>query len=177
MSKYQKKLAIVSHCLLNPHSKVRGSKLPVHTFIPLINKILFAESGIYQLSCPEQTYLGCNRWSQSREQYDNPFYRNHCRKIAAAMINELIEYSKNGYSILFLLGIKGSPSCGIEQTYSAQWGGKISSAVEPGNFSAGSGVFMEVLREILENSNLVFPMFDVDESDIEATLIKLKELL
>lgn len=177
MDKHHNKMVIVSHCILNPSSKVGGSKLLVQTFIPLINKILSAEAGIYQILCPEQTYLGCNRWGQSREQYDNPFYRNHCRKIATEMINELSEYSKNGYSILFLLGIKGSPSCGIEQTYSAAWGGEISPGVEPGSFSAGRGVYMEVLCEMLEKSNLTFPMVDVDESDIEGTIKMLEELL
>lgn len=177
MDNNPKVIVLASHCILNPNSKVRGSKLPVSTFIPLINKILSTEAGIYQIPCPEQTQLGCNRWGQSKEQYDNPFYRKHCRKIASTIISELIEYSKNDYKILFLLGIKGSPSCGIEHTYSAQWGGEISSGVEPGSFSAGSGVFMEELREKLKYSHLAIPMFDVDESDIEGTIIKLTELL
>ena len=177
MDKDPKKLAIVSHCILNPNSKVEGSKLSVRNFIPLINNILSAEVGIYQIPCPEQTYLGCNRWGQSREQYDNHFYRNHCQKIATLMVNDLNEYNKNGYSILFLLGIKGSPSCGIEHTFSALWGGEISPDVEPGSCSSGSGVFIEVLSEMLENSNLTFPMLDLDEDDIEGTIKKLEELL
>lgn len=177
MDKLPKKIFIVSHCILNPNSKVGGSKLPVKTFIPLINKILSSEAGIYQIPCPEQTYLGCNRWGQSREQYDNTYYRNHCRKIATEMINDIHEYCKNGYSIISLLGIKGSPSCGIEHTYSAPWGGEISADFETGGCSAGSGVFMEVLGEMLENSKLAFPMLDVDESDMEGTIKKLEEQL
>ena len=41
-------------------------------------------------------------------------------------LEQLQEYIKNGYKIVGLLGIDGSPSCGISKTCTGKWGGEFS---------------------------------------------------
>lgn len=167
----------VSHCLLNPNSKVLGSEISWSEILPLTRYLINEGAGLYQLPCPEQTYLGCNRWGQSKEQYDNPYYRDHCRIILKQVLNDLFEYNRNEYYIPCLLGIKGSPSCGTDHTFSAPWAGEIlnvEAGQNPGSISPGSGVFMEEISVMLKNLNLSIPLVEVDEKDIEGTINKLK---
>jgi len=167
----------VSHCLLNPNSKVLGSDVSWSEIMPLTNYLMSIGAGLYQLPCPEQTYLGCNRWGQSKEQYDNPYYRDHCRIILKQVLNDLNEYSHNSYIIPCLLGIKGSPSCGIDHTFSAPWAGEMLNAEagqNPGSILPGSGVFMEEISDMLSSLDLDIPLVEVDEKDIEGTINKLK---
>lgn len=154
--------------------------MPWSEIQPLIGYLLFVKAGLYQLPCPEQTYLGCNRWGQSKEQYDNPYYRDHCRSIFKQVLNDMLEYIGNEYLIPCLLGIKGSPSCGIDYTFSASWAGEISAASNiknPGSIEPGRGVFMEEIADLLNSYSLDIPLVEVDETDIEGTINRLKTLL
>ena len=167
----------VSHCLLNPNSKVLGSAAHWSEILPLTEYLFSEKAGLYQLPCPEQTYLGCKRWGQSKEQYDNPYYREHCRSILKQVLNDMSEYIRNGYLVPCLLGIKGSPSCGIDHAFSASWAGEISVAStgqSPGGIVPGRGVFMEEAADMLNSYNLNIPLVEVDETDIEGTINRLK---
>ena len=50
---------------------------------------------------------------ETKRQYDIPSFRHYCRAQAAAIVDQLVDYSANGYRLVALLGIDGSPSCGI----------------------------------------------------------------
>ena len=58
--------------------------------------------------------------------------------------------------VLGVVGINGSPSCGIEYTFSADWGGELSSQpnleayLKKGERKEAMGIFMQVLKEMLE---------------------------
>ena len=82
----------VSHCLLNPYSKVKSSidysNVSKEIIIPLLKK----GYGILQLPCPELCHGGLQRWGQARRQYDNPFYHQHCRELACGVAAQLEEY-------------------------------------------------------------------------------------
>ena len=52
------------------------------------------EQGIQlvQLPCPEFTLYGPKRWVHTREQFDNPFFREHCRKILSPVLTQMKAY-------------------------------------------------------------------------------------
>lgn len=52
------------------------------------------EQGIQlvQLPCPEFTLYGPKRWGHTREQFDNPFFREHCRKILSPVLTQMKAY-------------------------------------------------------------------------------------
>jgi predicted secreted protein len=137
------KILLLSHCLLNANSKIKGTALHGTVLQPVIQFILQQDAGIIQLPCPEHSFAGGARWGQSKDQYDNPFYRRHCRIILEPVIDQLADYHQQGYKLTGVLGIKGykvkgSPSCGIHYTYRAKWGGEITTHSDDNYLPSGT---------------------------------------
>lgn len=169
-----KKLCLVSHCILNCYSKLEGSsycKGPLNEVIyPLIEK----GYGIIQLPCPEISYFGMRRWGHAKEQFDNPFFRKYCRSIIEPLILQIQEYINNGYTLSYVIGINGSPSCGIDLTCTSKvWRGEISkwrdidSIKNSLSYEQAPGVFMEELMRILKESNINTNYIGIYEGKIQ----------
>ncbi len=69
--------------------------------------------GIIQYPCPETTAMGLQRNPQGRQQYDNIFFRNHCKELLQVPFLMVEEFLKNGYRLVAFLGLRNSPTCGI----------------------------------------------------------------
>jgi len=110
-----RKIVVVAHCILNQNSRVLG----IAYYPGMVNEIVDAlrkyEVGIIQMPCPELTYAGLLRPSQTREQYDTPAFRRHCRQIASSTADQIEEYVRNNFKVLAILSVDGSPTCGIEE--------------------------------------------------------------
>jgi predicted secreted protein len=85
------------------------------------------DSGIQmiQLPCPEFSLYGCRRWGHTSDQFDNPFFRRHCRELLEAPLEEAEAYrgDPERFELLGFVGIDGSPSCGADYTCTGPWGG------------------------------------------------------
>lgn len=176
------KIVLLSHCLLNANSKIKGAALHGAVLQPVIQYILQQDAGIIQLPCPEHSFAGGARWGQSKDQYDNPFYRRHCRTILDPVIDQLADYQQHGCKLIGVLGIKGSPSCGIHHTCRAKWGGEITAQAGENCLPAGflvkePGVFIQIFQEKLAEAALKIPFFEVAEDDPAGTLKSLKEFM
>ena len=77
-----RRVAYVAHCLVNQNAKVSEFAKCAGVVAPLVERLRANGYEIQQLPCPEMSYLGVVRWWQSREQYDTPGYRRHCRALA-----------------------------------------------------------------------------------------------
>jgi predicted secreted protein len=155
-----KKVAIVANCILNQNSKVIGFakyKGMVKEIVDLLHEY---DYGILQLPCPEMLYAGTRRWWQVREQYDTEGYREHCRNLAKPIITMLKEYEKEGYDVV-IIGIDGSPSCGINISPSSnKWGGPPTLRDEDAwnvEMINKPGIFMEVLIDEIKKAGLKVP--------------------
>lgn len=162
-----KKVVFVSHCVLNTASKVTELVSNGVTDEEIYRKKFLLKAieediHLIQLPCPEFNLYGAKRWGHAREQFDNPFYRESCKKMLEPIILQVREYVANNdkFEVLGIVGIDGSPSCGINLTYCGDWEGELSSnpnlkgmidAIYPRN---EKGVFMEVLKELLNKNNL-----------------------
>ena len=117
------KVALLSHCLLNQNSKPYMRARYPGAVTPVIEILLDKGYALFQLPCPEVSFTGLNRWSAVIEQYDTPKYRGHCREIAVQVVDQLAQYPLYGYTCL-LIGIDGSPTCGVRLTGSSdRWRG------------------------------------------------------
>ncbi len=175
------KIILISHCLLNANSKIRGTALYGTVLLPVIEFLLKKDVGIVQLPCPEHSFAGESRWGQSKDQYNNPFYRNHCRKLIQPVMYQLKDYLEQGYIVLGVVGIKGSPSCGVKHTYKACWGGEMSGKkgekiFQEGYLAKEPGVFIEVFSGILAEEKIDLPFVEVDEENLPDTLKVLDSL-
>ncbi|WP_051328233.1 hypothetical protein [Desulfatirhabdium butyrativorans] len=87
--KRSRKVVVLCHCLLNANVKVHALATYPGIFPPVVAEFLEPGIGILQLPCPETTFLGLNRWGMTREQYDIPAYRRHCRRILIPPISDV----------------------------------------------------------------------------------------
>lgn len=130
-------ITIVSHCLLNPLTRVKGLS-PVH----------FSPAGpVIQLPCPEALYMGLDRWTVTKNQMDVPQFRRFCRTIIVHYA-DLMEMLARGGARLRIVGVARSPSCGVDTTSIGHTGGRV--AEQSHAHVAGRGVFMEELLAEME---------------------------
>ena len=92
----------------------------------------------------------------------NTFFRDHCRKILAPCIQQLKEYLANEdwFEVLGIVGVDGSPSCGVDYTCCADWYGSfecregLDKTFNECTLEKKSGIFMQVLKEMLKENGL-----------------------
>lgn len=164
-----KKIAIISHCIINQNSVVKGEYKDINIFFPFIKKLFEENIGILQLPCPETECYGLRRWGHVKEQFDNCGYRKYLEKIVNSFVDIIKEYINNEYEIVGIYGIAGSPSCGVNLTCSANWEGEISlykdkeDIVSRVKMINESGIFMEIFKSVLDKNKINIPFYDVDD--------------
>lgn len=157
-----KKIAVLAHCILNQNAVVRGLARAPGAFANVVQLLLDYDVGIYQLPCPEFTFLGEARPSRTRAEYDTPEYRAHCRILAGQVAKELAEYVRHGYRIAAFIGIQESPSCDTLGT---------------------RGIFLEILLTLLADKKIHPPLKEIplnyveDPHEEERFLLELEQLL
>jgi len=111
-------------------------KASVNPLIKLLNENNIA---IEQLPCPEVKWEGLKRPASGLSRYDNESYKKVCKEIADEVVNLIKEYIKNGIEVVGIVGVNGSPSCGVEFT---------------SNRIKSKGIFMKILDETLKNNGI-----------------------
>ena len=129
-------IIVVSHCVLNQNTVIPDEARSTGVMKSAVDWCHEQGYGVLQLPCPEFTYLGPDRPSMTRQQYDTPEYREHCRNILQPIIDQLQVYVEHNYQIAGGLGIAHSPSC------------------DPGN-----GVFMEEFLELACKASVKIEQF------------------
>lgn len=169
-----KKIVIVCHCLLNANAKVYPLAQCGGVYSEALADSIKEGAGIVQLPCPETIYLGMKRWGMTREQYDTSHFREICQDMLKASVVQIRAFADAGYEVQRIIGMDGSPNCGVNRTCFGYTGGEISerggveSQLANLSFGAGKGVFMEILSNMLEGEGLTIPFTAIDEeaSDI-----------
>ncbi len=176
MTERIQKIAVVCHCMLNPASKVlcrdeQESRHETYMRNAALHDLHDREVGLLQLPCPEFTLYGPLRWGVVREQADNVFFRAHCRRILEPVVEQLCEYAAHPelFEVLGIVGIDGSPSCGVSKTCSGDWFGELFAGsneqrkLSPAKEAECSGVFMEELIGLLNQRGLTLPVFSLQD--------------
>ncbi len=166
-----KKLIILSHCILNSYSKVENFK-----YTPpqdkLVKDLLNSDYAIMQLPCPENIVYGNKRWGHVKEQFDTPFYRKECRKLFEPYLLQIKDYIKNNVSIEGIISIEGSPSCGNSLTCSSKIclgelssNPNLSTCISDIKMIKGRGIFMEEMVSILRENDINIAIWELDEEN------------
>ena len=113
MGHKDKKIILIAQCLVNPYCRVHilGQNFPLSH--ELMNYLMERKVGIVQYPCPETTAMGLMRNPQGRQQYDNIFFRNHCKELLKIPMLMVREFIKNKYRLTCFIGLENSPTCGI----------------------------------------------------------------
>lgn len=162
-----KKIVFVSHCILNTASKVvlyNQEEIDAEENLrkKFMREIIDKEIQVIQLPCPEFTLYGARRWGHVSDQFDNVFFRSHCRRILAPIIEQLKEYLANEdfFEVLGFVGVDGSPSCGVDYTCQGDWYGSfdcrqdLDKTLEDCRLVNHPGILMDVLKEMLKEEGL-----------------------
>ncbi|MDW8034497.1 MAG: 2-thiouracil desulfurase family protein [Nitrososphaerota archaeon] len=167
---YEKKILLLSHCILNPYSKARGlvSREKIEASRRILEELMKdTDIGIVQLPCPELLYVGLGRDPASRSFYDNPDFKKICREIAEHAVKLVKEYEKEGIKTIAYIGIEGSPSCGVKWTH-----------FKREETEKGMGIFTEILLEVMGDAGIQIELLGLPENkkygDVEELLEKLR---
>lgn len=146
----------MAHCLLNPHTRVKGiEQLDFRPEPPLI-----------QLPCPEALYLGLDRWAVTRNQMEVPEFKRFCRSLIVHYADLIEMFASKGASIR-IVGVAGSPSCGVLTTSVGYEGGRIRESSH--EHVPGMGVFMEELTRELERRGVAFEALESSKLSSESS--------
>lgn len=137
-----KKLIIVCHCILNQNSVVKPLARAKGAF-PIASMLLKDGIGFIQLPCPEFKFLGIDRPSMTKSDYDCPEYRTLCRNLFLPFVDDIKAYISNGYEIVGILGIKHSPTCSVRER---------------------QGIFIEEINSLLKSNDITLKSYDIPES-------------
>lgn len=172
------KVVFVCHCILNVASKVTyyekkyvtEEELNRREFIKLA---LEKNIGIVQLLCPEFNIYGANRWGHTKNQFNNPFFKDNSRRLIGSYMLQMEEYLNvdDKFEVLGIVGIDGSPSCGVNFTCGGKWDGEMSSRTNLKEVIGGAhrvaekGVFMEVMDSMMKKQGITLPMMSIREAN------------
>ena len=127
------KVLVVSHCLLNQNVRYLGGAVHPGIVEEVLEKAHRRGYGLYQLPCPEQRAWGgvlkrhlvlaygakgtlgyrLRRpllWLFTR--YTSLRYRRLARRVAG----DIDDYQRSGFVVAGIVGVAGSPSCGVRRT-------------------------------------------------------------
>ena len=180
------KIVFISHCILNTASKVVRTMPSSRTsedqtrrdFLHYaidhqIRTALLRESGRLQLADEYRQLweLLCH----VMDQFNNPFFRDHCRQILAPILQQMRAYLQpeeaHKFKVLGIIGINGSPSCGVSFTCTGPWGGEFSGRTDLAEVLSQvtcvskKGVLMDVLEEMMREQNISLKMIGLDSNN------------
>jgi len=147
------KVALVANCILNQNSRALGLAERSSVITEIVELLMHNDVGIIQMPCPELGYAGLLRPPQTRDQYDNVTFRRHCGEIAEELADQIQEYEKCGIKLKLVIGVDGSPSCGVNET---------------------SGIFTEELRSALDRRGISVPFHGVSYESLKDDVVKLE---
>lgn len=166
-----KKILFVSHCVLNTASKVvmyNDAEMAEEEALRrrFLKKAIADGVQLVQLPCPEFLLYGRRRWGHVSEQFDTPYFRAECRRMLKDVLLQIKEYlaGADRFTVLGIVGIDGSPSCGVDYTCFGDWGGNLSdrddlpAVIASSRLGDGRGILMDELSKMLAEEGIDLPM-------------------
>jgi predicted secreted protein len=173
-----KKVILVSHCILNQNSISDGTADYPAANESVVNLLIKSGVGIIQMPCPETLCLGLDRGDihggerpviVENTRIRHSMEKNESVEIIINIVNQLIfqieQYKKNGFTILGVVGINRSPSCGVNTT--------SRNNQEVG----GEGVLIEILRDEFEKKGINIDMIGIKATETDEALKRIQKLI
>jgi uncharacterized protein YbbK (DUF523 family) len=131
--KRSKKVVFLSHCILNENTRYLGGACRACCVAEIVERCMQSDLAMVQMPCPEQqawggilkrllllTYGASGSFLYRSRRVLLPFamfytrlvYRRLARELAA----QIQDYLASGFSVAAIVGIDGSPTCGVRTT-------------------------------------------------------------
>lgn len=188
-----RKVIFLSHCLLNENTRYPGGACHAGCVPEVVQQCLKSNLGIVQLPCPEELVWGgvLKHWLLFafglKDRHPFLYRLRHLlvplvlldtrfryRLLARAAARQVADYVRSGYTVAGVVGVDGSPSCGVTTTLStgnlddllslgrnaitvARLNGWVRQHAKP-----GSGTFVQALRKSIRRRDLTIPFLAHD---------------
>ncbi len=167
------RIAIVAHCILNQNSRVLGLAERSSMITEIVEFLMRNNIGVIQMPCPELIYAGILRVRQTKDQYDTVRFRHHCRKIAGEIVDQIRGYAECGINTELIIGVDGSPSCGVDETSR----GNVCENLSKHERVKSSGILIEELRFALNHMKNSILFYGIRYERLSEDLVEIEKLL
>jgi uncharacterized protein YbbK (DUF523 family) len=188
-----RRVVFVAHCILNENTRYLGGAFRPGAVEEVLEPYVRQGVGIYQMPCPEQRAWGgvLKRWmlqaygSKGSATYKLrgllvplflAYTRRIYRQLAARIARDILDYTRSGFEVVGIIGIGGSPSCGVERTLDLKRSLPVLASTpidhldrETFNETAiaqcaaeGQGLFIQALERELDRRGLQVPFLEHD---------------
>lgn len=182
-----RKVAFVSHCLLDQNTRYLGGACRTCCVREVIDGLLDRDIGIVQMPCPEQIAWGgvlkrhmlrlyghrrASSFAGIARAYSRVVFRRIARRVAA----QIADYVAAGFAVEAVIGVDGSPSCGVATTVDMRGALREIGAADPHQITVadqnaivqrhlepGPGLFIQELRRELMRRRIDVPFLAHDE--------------
>lgn len=151
-----RRVIFVSNCWLNLNMRFPGGASMPGADVPLIKMLLDYGVGIVQMPCPEHKCFGLEKYEFGNSDADE--VRKCYRLQAREVVKQIIDFKEAGYSIVGVMGMNPSPSCGVE--VSKGKGLLLNLNTDATEYNE-SGVFMEEIMALINAENIDVRVFGV----------------
>ena len=200
-----KKVVFVAHCILNENTRYLGGAFRKGCIDEVIDEIQRQGIGMVQMKCPEQkgwggllkkrmwqplgsrntilyklkgVFLPCFIWNTKR------IYQ----KIAKEIVAEIKDYRESDFEVLGIMGIAGSPSCGVTRALDIKKSFDFLANTNINDLNRkrmnelgvseliieGRGFFIEAIEKELKKKNINVRFYEHDlSSEIQGEEIKI----
>lgn len=184
------RVIFVSHCLLNMNARYFGGAFRSSCVSEIIEEAMKRDIALIQMKCPEQRAWGGIQKPLMWLAFDTKrtplyllkgiivplflWYTQLCyRHYARTLVKEITDYERSGYQILGIVGIDGSPTCGvnrhidIRRAFSLYAGTRLRD-LKRGDFNRslyaeclkdGRGIFISKVKNELDRRGIRIPFY------------------
>ena len=188
-----KQVAFVSHCLLNENVRYLGGAFRPGGVAEVIDELVSRGVGICQMPCPEQRAWGgvlkrrmlraYGARGTALYRFRGPllrlfilYTRLEYRRLARRVVNQIADYERSGFTVIGIVGVGASPSCGVHTTLDIRRSFEVMAAtpinsVDRKAFNrdavvacrvAGSGLYIKSLKRQLRRRGLTPSLLEHD---------------
>jgi predicted secreted protein len=187
-----RRVVFLAHCLLNENTRYLGGACTGGPVREILQPCLDQGIGIVQLPCPEQQAWGGVLKSRLLLFYGAEgtlryrfravllplllwYTRRVCRRLARQAAAQVEDYRRAGFTVVGIVGVDGSPSCGVRKTLDVKESlsaiGRLRenaataremNDIVRGCAVPGTGLFVALLREELERRGASVPFLAQD---------------
>jgi predicted secreted protein len=191
-----RRVIFLSHCLLNENVRYAGGATRPGAVDELVDAAQAAGVGICQMPCPEQQAWGGvskrrlmlafgadRRGLRSVRRLMTPLFLAYTKwrfgRLARQVVASVADYQRSGYHVVGIVGVDGSPSCGVHLTLDVERAADALAACDPAatdarqlneqvvsaNLVPGSGLFTAAVAREAERRRRMVPVFAHDLPD------------
>lgn len=188
-----KQVAFVSHCLLNENVRYLGGAFRSGGVAEVIDELVGSGVGICQMPCPEQRAWGGVLKRRMLRAYGargtvlfrvrGPLLRLFIFntrlvywRLARQVAREIADYQRSGFTVVGIVGVGASPSCGVRTTLDIRRSFEVMArtpldSVDRKTFNreavvacrvTGEGLYVRALKRQLRRRRLSVPLLEHD---------------